>query len=177
MVSSPRSIAVITLMSVVAATAAPVCEASDSRDSDHALGSNGSSSPTTNHSTVLLPCIPVGVYWEGPESIPGTPPGPQLAVVRIDLRPKDARVYLDGRFIGRARYFNGKKGYLFLEPGTYRLEIKHQGHQAVAVDLEAQKRCRYDLKHRLERGGQGEAADDEKSYGRGRPFDRVFGPR
>jgi hypothetical protein len=119
----------------------------------------------------------VGVYWEGPEPIPGTPPGPQLAVVRLDVRPKGARVYLDGRFIGRARYFNGKKGYLFLEIGTYRLEIRHQGHQAVAVDLEAQKRCRYDLKHRLVRSGQGEAADDETSYGRGRPLRRVFSPQ
>jgi hypothetical protein len=100
-------------------------------------------------------------------------------VVRIDVRPKDARVYLDGRFIGRARYFNGKKGYLFLEPGSYRLELKHRGYQTVAVDLEASKQCRYDIKHRLERDGQGAdaGADDEGLYGRGRPLNRVFSPR
>jgi hypothetical protein len=55
----------------------------------------------------------------------GTPrPGPELAVVSIDVRPKDARVHLDDRFVGRARYLDGKPGYLYLEPGTYDLELR-----------------------------------------------------
>jgi hypothetical protein len=98
-------------------------------------------------------------------------------VVRIDVRPKDARVHLDGRFVGRARYFNGKKGHLFLEPGSYRLELRYRGYQTVAVDLEASKQCRYDLNHRLERGGQDADADDEGRYGQGRPLTWKFSPR
>jgi hypothetical protein len=96
-------------------------------------------------------------------------------VVSTRVRPKDARVYLDGRFVGRARYLDGKPGYLYLEPGSYDLELRLEGYRTVLVELDAQSGCRYDLKHRLERapGPSGEERDD---YGKGRPFNRVFAP-
>ncbi len=132
---------------------------------------------TVNASTIMLPCTPVAAYWNGPPPAAGMPPGPQLAVVSIDVRPKDARVHLDDRFVGRARYLDGKPGYLYLEPGTYNLELRLEGYRTVLVELEATPSCRYDLKHRLEKSRSTVPDGSAIDYGKGEPFDRVFGPQ
>ena len=127
-------------------------------------------------SSVLLPCIPVAAYWTGPPQSEGMPPGPELAVVSADIRPKDARLYLDDRFVGRTRYLDGRPGYLYLTPGTYHLELRLDGYETLAVKLEAEAGCRFDLKHRLQRvkGTAKENASD--GYGEGKPFNRVYSP-
>jgi hypothetical protein len=137
----------------------------------------GGEGPTreVNASQVMLPCIPVAAYWTGPPPSAGMPPGPDLAVVSIKVRPKDTRVHLDDRFVGRARYLDGKPGYLYLEPGSYDLELRFEGYQTVLVKLDANAACRYDLKHRLERS-KGPSGEKEDDYGKGKPFNRVYGP-
>ncbi len=126
-------------------------------------------------SSVILPCIPVAAYWTGPPQSQGMPPGPELAIVNTDVRPKDARVYLDDRFVGRARYLDGRPGYLYLAPGSYRLELRFDGYQTVSVALTAEAGCRFDLKHRLERL-PGTKKEQQADYGKGKPFNRVFAP-
>jgi len=127
-------------------------------------------------STVTLPCVPVGTYWVGPVPPEGTPVTPELAIVDTDIRPKDARVYLDDRFVGRARYLDGSPGYLYLEPGSYSLELRLGGYRTVTVELEATAGCRYNLKHLLERV-PGEPAERKSGpYGKGKPLQRVFAP-
>jgi hypothetical protein len=125
----------------------------------------------------MLPCTPVATYWDGPPPAAGTPPGPELAVVSIDVRPRDARVHLDGRFVGRARYLDGNPGYLYLEPGSYNLELRREGYRTVFVQLDADVSCRYDLKHRMERTKEPSSDEAEDTYGKGKPFNRVFGPQ
>jgi len=132
---------------------------------------------TVNTSRVMLPCTPVAAYWNGPPPSAGMPPGPQLAVVSIDVRPKEARVHLDNRFVGRARYLDGKPGYLYLEPGFYDLELRLEGYRTVLVELDADPSCRYDLKHRMEKASQKFTDESATAYGKGEPFDRVFGPQ
>jgi len=139
----------------------------------------GSSDPPTsvNETTHIdLECIPVAAYWQGSEPAAGTPPGPDLAVVTFDIRPKDARVHLDERFIGRSRFFNGKKGHLFLESGSYLIELRLEGYRVVRIEFAAEAQCRYDVIHRLERFKGGANNDSEASYGKGRPLNRVFAP-
>ena len=131
---------------------------------------------SVNASKVMLPCTPVAAYWNGPPPAAGMPPGPQLAVVSIDVRPKDARVHLDDRFVGRARYLDGKPGYLYLEPGIYDLELRLEGYLTVLVELDATPSCRYDLKHRMEKARQEVPDGSASAFGKGEPFDRVFGP-
>jgi len=126
-------------------------------------------------SSVILPCIPVAAYWTGPPRSEGMPPGPDLAIIDTDVRPKDTRVYLDDRFVGRARYLDGKPGYLYLAPGSYRLELRCDGYTTVTVPLTAEAGCRFDLKHRLERV-PGTSKEHKADYGKGKPFNRVFAP-
>ena len=153
-------------VSVVAQTAAPSTAGASERPVS-----------TVNASKVMLPCTPVAAYWNGPPPAAGMPPGPQLAVVSIDVRPKDARVHLDDRFVGRARYLDGKPGYLYLEPGIYDLELRLEGYRTVLVELDATPSCRYDLKHRMEKVRQKVPDGSATAFGKGEPFDRVFGPR
>jgi hypothetical protein len=127
-------------------------------------------------STVVLPCLPVGTYWNGPLPPEGTPSAPDLAIVAIDTRPKDARVHLDDRFVGRARYLDGSPGYLYLEPGSYRLDLRLEGYETVTVAIEAEPGCRYDLKHRLQKARGEPAGPDDESFGRGKPLERVYAP-
>jgi hypothetical protein len=150
--------------------------ASDSAAQTNAPASRESSS-TVDASRVMLPCTPVAAYWTGSPPAAGMPPGPELAVVSVKVRPKDARVHLDGRFVGRARYLDGKPGYLYLEPGKYNFELRLDGYRTVLVELDATVSCRYDLKHRMERASGFSSEPSDDSYGRGEPFDRVFSPQ
>jgi hypothetical protein len=60
-------------------------------------------------------------------------------------------VFLDGRFAGRARYFNGRKGFLYLEPGSYRLELRMDGYRTAAFSIAARPSCRFDILHRMDK--------------------------
>lgn len=123
-----------------------------------------------------VPCSAVAAYWNGPPQAPGMPQGPELAIVSTDIRPKDARLLLDGRVVGRTRYLDGTPGYLYLEPGAYRLEIQFDGYQTMTVNLGAQVGCRYDLKHRMVRVPGTPKEQKSATGGKLKPFHRVFGP-
>jgi len=129
-----------------------------------------------NASVVNLPCIPVAAYWDGPPPASGMPSGPDLAIVSTKVRPKNARVYLDDRFVGRARYLDGKPGYLYLELGAYRLELRYEGYRTVVVELDATAGCKFVIKQYMERvrGELKKGKDD--GFGKGKPFERVFSP-
>jgi hypothetical protein len=78
--------------------------------------------------------------------------------------------------VGRARYLDGKPGYLYLAPGSYHLEVRLDGYRTVAVDLEVEAGCRYDLKHRLERIKGTATEKKAENFGKGKPFNRVYTP-
>ena len=166
---TPRLIpfALAVFLPVVAAGGQPAAQSD--------AGAGEAATQEVDASRVMLPCIPVAAYWTGPPPSEGMPPGPDLAVVSIKARPKDARVHLDDRFVGRARYLDGKPGYLYLEPGSYDLELRLEGYRTVLVELDAKAACRYDLKHRLERAKEF-AGEVERDYGMGKPFHRVYAP-
>lgn len=136
-------------------------------------GGPGGTAPVRVHT---VPCTPVATTWPVSGGEPPKIGGPTLSVVRTDLRPKDARLLLDGRFVGRARYFNGKKGYLFLEPGRYRLECQLGGYATEVFELEARPNCRFDVRHRMTRSSDTPKEVRGDPPGKGVPTQRVFGP-
>jgi hypothetical protein len=136
----------------------------------------GGAADVVDKSVVFAPCIPVAAYWVGPPQSAGMPPGPDLAIVSTKVRPKNARVYLDDRFVGRARYLDGKPGYLYLEPGVYRLELRFDGYRTVVVELDATAGCKFVIKHYLERVKGEPTKGKADGFGKGKPFERVFSP-
>lgn len=113
-------------------------------------------------------CIPVTV--SGPDDL-----GPGVAVVKTRVKPSKTRVYLDGRFVGRAILLDGQPDYLYLRPGSYRLELKYGGYRTEAFLIEVgENPCRFDIKHRMERI-QGEPK--EKTQGKAVLMGgRIWGP-
>jgi hypothetical protein len=54
--------------------------------------------------------------------------------LRLDVRPDDASIYVDGEFVGTAR----RAGILNLPPGRHRIEVVRPGHRTVERDVEIQ---------------------------------------
>jgi hypothetical protein len=98
----------------------------------------------------------------------------RYAVVKTDVTPEEAQVFLDDKYIGTAGDFDGFPDYLYLGPGTYHLEFKLPNYQTFATDLEVtrgqQLRVAQELK--LEPGKS--ALDAFPPESKGTPLGRVF---
>lgn len=125
---------------------------------------------------IVVECSPVNISWPSSSSGPGRMAGPGLSVVSTNFRPKKVPLFLDGRFVGRARDFNGKKGFLYLQPGRYRLVAALGGLDHAVFSIEARPGCRFDIKHRMVKGGQGDAGKFQAPPGKGKPVQWIYGP-
>lgn len=70
----------------------------------------------------------------------------------LKVRPKNAEVWVDGRYLGAAKSFDGTPRYLWLPPGTYHLVLYSPGYANFESDVEvaAGEVLKFDL--RLEEG-------------------------
>lgn len=73
----------------------------------------------------------------------------RFEVVKTDVSPEEARLYLDGRLIGTADDFDGWPDYLYLARGHYRLEFRLEGYESQTVDIDAQPGTKIDLNNKL----------------------------
>jgi hypothetical protein len=70
-------------------------------------------------------------------------------VVDTDVSPEEARVYLDGKYIGIADDFDGNPDYLYLKRGRYRLEFRLDGFDSRTVEVDARPGRMLDLTDQL----------------------------
>ncbi len=98
------------------------------------------------------------------------------AAVKTDVAPEEARVYLDGRYIGTADDFDGWPDKLYLRPGRYKLEFRLNGYQPVVIQVDARRGQTLDVDNHLQKGGAGVStkADPPKMSGN---VQRFFGKR
>jgi hypothetical protein len=96
--------------------------------------------------------------------------------VKTDVEPEDARVYLDGQYIGVADDFDGWPGKLYLRPGHYRLEFRLHGYEPVTINVDAKAGTTLEVDNRLRKAAPGMAtqADPPKMTGN---VPRFFGKR
>ena len=87
---------------------------------------------------------PYGDYVYGYDA-----PARRWAAIDTDVSPDEARVYLDGRYIGTADDFDGYPDYLYLGPGHYRLEFRLEGFETKTVDVDARPGTKTDIKDKL----------------------------
>jgi hypothetical protein len=97
-----------------------------------------------------------GAYYGYPNGYYVYGPGPGAAVydwsiVKTDVSPEEALIYLDGRYIGTADDFDGYPDFLYLAPGKYELEFKLEGFESQAVTVEARAGGRYKLDNKLKK--------------------------
>jgi hypothetical protein len=162
-----------TLMAVMAVCLAAAAAADDGPPA--AGGKTGSTVPAEDGAREV-PCSPVATAWPVSGSEPYALQAPQLAVAFTDIRPKDGMVFLDGRFAGRARYFNGTKGFLYLEPGDYRLELRLDGYRTEAFQIAARPSCQFEIRHRMQRSRGSTAEGPVPPAGKGEPVQWIWAP-
>jgi hypothetical protein len=85
--------------------------------------------------------------YYGPSSVYG--PSSQWGVIDTDISPEEARVYLDGRYIGTADDFDGYPDYLYLRPGHYRIEFRLEGYETLVRDVNSRPGMYVDYKDKL----------------------------
>lgn len=63
---------------------------------------------------------------------------PGQGLLRLDVVPRDAEVYLDGRYVGRAGRFAGPGRFLALAPGRHAVEVVHPSYEPLIVEFTAE---------------------------------------
>ncbi len=76
-------------------------------------------------------------------------PSSRWGVIDTDISPEEARVYLDGRYIGAADDFDGYPDYLYLKPGRYRVEFRLEGYETLVREVDSRPGMYVDYKDKL----------------------------
>ena len=75
-----------------------------------------------------------------------------LGALDLDVKPKSADVYLDGRLIGDADQFDGFPTYLWLDEGTYELAFYREGYETLFLQYSVYPGVIVDVDYHLKRG-------------------------
>jgi hypothetical protein len=140
------------------------------------MGAGESSGQQPAQGVRELQCTPVGVTWPASSSGVGQMDGPKLSVIRTQLKPKSARLFLDGRYVGRSHDFRGKKGFLYLLPGDYRLEVVKEGYLTENFVIRARPHCRFDVVHTMKKARGAGTEYAGIPAGKGQPIQWIYGP-
>ena len=98
----------------------------------------------------------------------------RYAIVKTDVSPQEAQIYLDGKYIGSADDFDGYPDFLYLGPGKYQLEFRMPNYMTYATELDvtAGQQIKIEEKLKLEPGKS--ALDAFPPESKGTPLGRVF---
>jgi hypothetical protein len=75
----------------------------------------------------------------------------RYAVVKTDVEPDEAALYLDGKLIGTADDFDGYPDTLYLGSGHYRLEFRLDGYESYTTDVDASPGRFFRIDHHLKK--------------------------
>jgi len=86
-----------------------------------------------------------GAYWypyyQPPVFYPqygwyGMTPSDTASSIKVEVTPKDAKVYVDGYFAGIVDDYDGLFQKLHLEPGPHHLEVTAEGYEPLSFDVD-----------------------------------------
>jgi hypothetical protein len=72
--------------------------------------------------------------------------------IDLDVKPGQAEVWVDGKYMGEARDFDGYPSYLWLKEGAHKLTVYKGGYAKFDKDVEVQSGLATKLKVRLDKG-------------------------
>jgi PEGA domain len=72
--------------------------------------------------------------------------------VKLEVKPKDAQVFLDGDYVGTVDEFNSWYQRMNVEPGKHRIVIREQGYQPYTMDLRVLPGQSYKIKQQMHPG-------------------------
>ena len=115
-----------------------------------------------------------GYYGYGGYGRGYAPADSNWGAVKTDVSPEDARVYLDGKYIGVADDFDGWPDKLYLRPGHYKLEFRLSGYDTKSVDVTSRPGRTLEIDDKLPRNPGVRSSDPPKMEG---DVQRYFGKR
>jgi len=80
------------------------------------------------------------------------------SALRLQVTPRDAEVYVDGRLAGRVDSFDGTFQRLYVEPGGREITVYHEQYRPFTEKLYVSPREGYKIQRAMEPLGPGEAA-------------------
>ncbi|MEE9219695.1 MAG: hypothetical protein V3U98_11580 [Acidobacteriota bacterium] len=81
---------------------------------------------------------------------------PRAAVVDLDVKPKNAEVWLDGDLIGIVDDFDGYPDVLVLRPGKQTVVLRLEGYKDLTLRLDLQAGDDFRVRRRMVRSGSAE---------------------
>jgi hypothetical protein len=111
----------------------------------------GGATPPTAVRPQALPPPPLAYSIDG-----GRWPAPDSAA-RIQVTPKEAEVYVDGRLVGKVSEFDGFTQRLEVPPGGHELVVYLDGYRTIHEKLYFQPGTSYKIKGSMEKLGAGES--------------------
>ncbi|HXM78084.1 MAG TPA: PEGA domain-containing protein [Thermoanaerobaculia bacterium] len=96
-------------------------------------------------------------YYRGPNGYIAA----NWASVKTDVSPDEARVYLDGKYIGTADDFDGWPDKLYLRPGHYRLEFRLSGYEPKVVEVDARRGTELKIDDKLRKAPPGARSESD----------------
>ena len=78
--------------------------------------------------------------------------------LRVQVKPSDAEVYVDGYFVGRVDSYDGLFQRLHLRPGEHVIEIYHERYRPIRETMRFAPREGYELKRQMEPLAPGDPA-------------------
>jgi hypothetical protein len=79
-------------------------------------------------------------------------PTAKIGALDLKLQPKKAAVYVDGYYVGKAKTFDGRPDYLWLEEGTYELTFYFEDHETLTRTFTVRAGTVADVRIALEPG-------------------------
>jgi hypothetical protein len=72
--------------------------------------------------------------------------------VKLDVKPKDAQVFVDGDYVGTVDDFNSWYQHMNIEPGKHRIVIRQQGYAPYTMDLRVMPGQNYKIQQQMHPG-------------------------
>ena len=72
--------------------------------------------------------------------------------VDLDVKPGQAEVWVDGKFVAEAKQLDGYPSYLWVKEGVHKIVVYKGGYQRFEEEIEVQRGFKKDLRVRLEKG-------------------------
>jgi hypothetical protein len=75
-----------------------------------------------------------------------------FGAVNLNVKPKEAEVWVDGKYVAEAQNLDGSPSYLWLKKGSHHLVIYKGGFAPVEEDVDVMPGMKTDFKVRLQKG-------------------------
>jgi len=79
-------------------------------------------------------------------------PSTKIGALDLRLQPKKAAIYVDGYYVGKAKTFDGRPDFLWLEEGTYEITFYMEGYRTLTRTFAVRSGVVADVRIALEPG-------------------------